>query len=76
MRSIGWERHPRVSRPAGDPVVEELVRQVAVTIDELSAYRELSDGDGWLNADAALSDLHRAMIALQLLDQGEVRPVA
>jgi hypothetical protein len=77
MVSTDWEQGLGGARPVDDLVVEELVHQVAATIDKLSAHRsELSTGDGWVNVDAALSDLYRAMITLQHLDQAPVRTVA
>lgn len=68
MTSTEWEPKWAVA-PHRDQVIGDLVAQVAVAIDTLTEHRsDLSRGEDWCNVDAALSGLHRAMIALQNLD--------
>ena len=61
--SRGWDG-------TGDGI-RDVAHRLAAMIVELSALRpDPSDGSGWLNFDAALSDLHGALVALEEFGRG------
>jgi len=51
--------------------VQDVAHRLTAMIVELSTHRpDPSDGPGWLNFDAALSDLHGALVALEEFGRG------
>ena len=73
-----WEERPSGWTGSGPPGrdgigggVEDVAHRLTAMIVELSAHRpDPSDGPGWLNFDAALSDLHGALVALEEFGRG------